>query len=421
MTLPAVVAIPRHPGIDVAADVFDAIIAAVNAEVLGRSAEVHALMVALVARQNVFALSRPGEAKTMMIGRTLVRIDGARRFSCQLDAFSGDDTMFGNWSVKELAENDVYRRSAKNNAIQHAHVAEVDEVARASAATLSSLLRITNEGEYMDAGDWVKADLSSMFSSANSLPWIGAGANKEKAENLAAFWDRIAIRLWMPPTTDLEVLRAILDLPAPDPEPVPLLAWAEVEAAQQAAAALPVPAATRDALIGLVRDLSKRGIAVPSPRRLKVMETVAKANAWLRGADHVGIEHLDILTTVFPHTPDDQDTVDEVVYKLAAPQRSKILDLGKKASEHLVAFNEADKNPNDKDRANGMSEAYTQTKRTAVALAAAERAATPGDMPFIDRVWPALTSIHERTMRSLNADPGDFRQLGLDGKITVRS
>lgn len=416
------VTIPRHHHRPVTPDIFDAILDAVRTEVLGRDAEIRAVMLALIARQHVFALSRPGEAKTMMTDRILVRIAGARRFSCQLDPFSGDDTLFGNWSVKSLAEDDEYRRSAKNNAIQFCDVAEVDEIARGSAATIASLLRIANERQYMDAGEWVTADLSTILCSANSLPWVGAGADRDKAADLAAFWDRVAIRLWMPPTTDLDVMRAILDLPTPDPQPRQVLDWNDVTAAQQAAAELPVSPEARTGLISLVRDLAAKGIAIPSPRRLKVMETIAKANAWLCGARQVGVEHLDVLTMVFPHDPDEQAVVDEVVFKLAAPNRSSILTEMGKAAEALIEFNTADANSNDRERARGMSDAYTKVKRCAMTLADLDRNASAGDRPYIDKVWPTLTQMHERfvSMIQPGGDVGDFRQLALDGKLVLR-
>lgn len=412
-------AIDTHPARIVTPDVFDDIIDAVNAEVLGRTAEIRAIMLALIARQHVFTLSRPGEAKTMMQDRILLRISGARRFSAQLDAYSDDGALFGPWSIKELAENDVYRRSKESDAIQWSEVADIDEIARAGAATLDSMLRILNEGEYRDAGRWVKGNLSTMVSSANSLPWIGAGQDRDKAERLAALWDRIAFRLWMDPTTDLDVLRAILDLPTPDPAPPQVLAWDDVKAAQTAARALPVEPATRDALIGLVRDLNAKGIAIPSPRRLMVMETIAKANAWLCGASRVRVEHLEALTMVIPHDPEQQPVVDEVVFKLAAPNRSDILKQGRKAAEALTEYNAANKLPNDRERASGLADAYTKAKATAIALATLERKATPGDMPYVDRVWPALTSMHDRFVEILTpgGETGDFRQLALEGKV----
>lgn len=408
------------PATLVTPDVFDDIVEAVNLEVLGRRAEIRAIMLALIARQHVFTLSRPGEAKTMMIERILARIDGATIFSVQLDAFSGDDALFGNWSVKELAENDVYRRSRQNDAIQWSQVADIEEIARASAATLSSLLRVLNERQYRDAGRWVDADLSTMLSTANSLPWVGVGADKDKAANLAALWDRIAVRLWMDPTTDLDVLAAILELPSPDPKPRKVLAWSDVQAAQGAAAALPVSPAARNALIGLVRDLSAKGITIPSPRRLKVMETMAKANAWLCGAREVRVEHLEVLTVCFPHDPDEQAIVDEVVFALAAPNRSAILTNGKKAAEALTQYNEANNQADDRVRGGALADAYIVTKRTAIELADLERKASPGDMPYINRIWPALTSVHDRFVRILGDEPGDFRRLALDGKITMR-
>lgn len=402
--------------------IFDHILTEVNNEVLGRSRELRAFAVALLAKEHVFVLSRPGEAKTLMIDRFTSRIAGIHRFSTQLDAFAGDDALFGPWSVKRLMEDDVRARSAANDGIQYAHVAEIDELPRASGSTLSTLLRITNERQYLDAGRWVTAQLCTMIASANSLPWADAD-DQDRAADLAALWDRIGIRLWMPPTTDLALLRRIVEAPPLDPNPRQVLNWADVEAGQQAVAAMAVQPDALDAFFGMIRKLHKdHGLPVPSPRRTKLMLKLAAANAWLAGASTVDVAHLDILTTALPHTPDDQDAVDQVVLAVAAPNREQIRKEAVKAAALVVDYAKAVDIVEDAARTEAYVQAYTRAQKCALALTRLEQGATPADLDDINAVWPALQEVHARftTERLNQTTVTDFRAEARAGRINVR-
>lgn len=400
--------------------IFDHLATAVSGEILGRPREIHAIMVAILARQHVFALSRPGEAKTLLLERLLSRIEGAVRFSTQLDAFAGDDALFGNISVKRLVEDDVRARSADNLAIQHAHLADIDELARASAATIASLLRIMAERQYQEAGRWKTAPLSTLLASSNSLPWAAGGHDKDRAADLAAIWDRFAIRLWWPPTTDLGIMRRIIDLPAPDPKPKQVLTWDEVVISQSEAAALHVPDDVKDTLITMTRKLATEGIEVPSPRRMNMMLSLARADAWLAGATQVDVGNLAVLTHSFPHDPDQQAIVDKVVLAVAAPLREEIAavvaDIAERATEYRKAGDEA----NDRARNTRYMEVIGKLKRSAMKLADLERRASGVDREDIDAAWPAIQSLYDTfTSEVLGSTRTlDVRDEALHGRLT---
>ena len=174
---------------------------------------------------------------------------------------------------------------------------------------------------------------------------------------------------------------------------------------------------------GMIRKLHKdHGLPVPSPRRTKLMLKLAAANAWLAGASTVDVAHLDILTTALPHTPDDQDAVDQVVLAVAAPNREQIRKEAVKAAALVVDYAKAVDIVEDAARTEAYVQAYTRAQKCALALTRLEQGATPADLDDINAVWPALQEVHARftTERLNQTTVTDFRAEARAGRINVR-
>ena len=105
------------------------------------------LLVALIARTTVFFLGPPGTAKSLLVRDLCARIAGKPiYFEWLLTKFSTPEELFGPVSLKAL-ENDRYTRVTAGK-LPEAHIVFIDEIFKASAGILNSLLTVLNERKF---------------------------------------------------------------------------------------------------------------------------------------------------------------------------------------------------------------------------------------------------------------------------------
>lgn len=114
-------------------------------EVLERDKEIHGALLAMLSRKHFFMIGVPGTAKSFLIRRLALRIDGFGDdglFQWLLTRYTTPEEIFGPPDLSKLREGEYIRRT--DNKLPRAKFAFLDEVFKASSSILNSLLTIAN-------------------------------------------------------------------------------------------------------------------------------------------------------------------------------------------------------------------------------------------------------------------------------------
>ncbi len=288
-----------------------------TSELLERDREVHALLVALVARAHCFLLGSPGIAKSMVIERMVAMIANVRFENVLFGRLLPFEEVVGPISVQGMKE-DHFRRKVEGY-MPDAELFFADEIWKAASALLNMMLRATNERQFRNDGKMVDIPLSSMFCASNELP---------EGSELNAIYDRIALRLISKPVQDASNFARMLEIAADGGYGTPNVAitWDEVVLAQEQSAKIAFGPEIRVKMVELRRALNDKEI-VPTPRRWVQCVPVLRAEAYLDGCDAVDVSHLVVLADVLWDRPEQFEDVEATVLELANPIQKKALDL----------------------------------------------------------------------------------------------
>lgn len=195
------------------------------------------MLACLVARENVLLLGEPGVAKTEIAemtfrwlglippqvfpGATLTRPetqdfhswwDGRVKFEKKtqkyfrylLSRFTQPDELFGPIEINLLRQGILAYINFGMLTGPGVRGAFLDEVFKASASILNTLLTLTQEREYFNLGGMVRSDLVMFIGASNELPGgfasgtYGLGTSGEDFNLLHAFLDRFPVRIQVP-------------------------------------------------------------------------------------------------------------------------------------------------------------------------------------------------------------------------------
>lgn len=317
-----------------------------NTVFIERQAAVRAVLVALLARQHAVLLGPPGTAKSDLIA-SLARLiggptgGGLATFSYLMTRYTTPDELFGPVSIQGLKQ-DEYRRLTTAR-LPEAEIAFLDEVWKASSSILNALLLLMNERSFDNGGRRMAVPLLSLFGASNELP---------QGEDLAAAWDRFALRVMVEYTTDSGFgrLLALADrrrqtrladlLARLGRSPVPATALAAPPLAltradllllQEAVAALPLPGSLTAALEQVRKDLLAKGIIV-SDRRFGWAGDLLTAHALLEGRLAAEEDDLMIVADAFWQVPEQRTEIRRLVARLANPLNARATELGDQAA-----------------------------------------------------------------------------------------
>lgn len=288
---------------------------AVTAELVGRGEFVDLLVLALVAKHNVFTVSNPGTAKTTTFWRLVTRIADARNFGITFSRHTTPDAVFGPQSIQGLI-NDEFRRKVDGFA-PTAHLAMFDELPRASEATANGLLELINERTYDQDGRKEKASLWVAFAFANSML-------QAEHDGLGACADRFMLRFKLDDLTSSDDLRALWDVElAPNPQKV--VTWDDIVAAHTAAMDVKIPDAVFDAALTVKRAATDLGVEI-SNRRWRESKRIIQARAWLNDRTAAEVDDIEDLAACFWTDPEQIPKVEKAVAAVCAPRLREALD-----------------------------------------------------------------------------------------------
>jgi MoxR-like ATPase len=162
---------------------------AVNSMVVGRDAEVEGILVTLLSRNHVVMIGPPGTAKSF-IALTIASMLRARVYKYMLTKYTTHDELIGYIDVAEFVRTGQLRR--RWSSIVEAEIVFLDEIFNADSAILNTLLSLMQERVIYDplTGSAVQTPLWTLIGASNRAP---------EEEELAAIYDRFAVKLFVQP------------------------------------------------------------------------------------------------------------------------------------------------------------------------------------------------------------------------------
>jgi len=282
----------------------------IKAQLVAMDEAIDMVLIALIAGETIFLLSKPGAAKSTL-GRLVAEGVGGKYFRSNLNPKTSMNDLFGSIDPKQITEKGEWRR--KLAGLGTASVAMTDEVFKASEHVQDMLLEAFEEHTYSDGYEIHNLPLILGIAASNELV-------NDNIEN--AFWDRLIIRLKLeyPVREDdwFAILRSTHGM-VPittqlDPEEIMLVqGYVEYRAEQ----------ADDEPLIRMVeikKSLMNRGIET-SPRRLQAWARVAMAKALMCGNDVLTFNSLDVGEHILWMGQDDIEDAKDIVCTLSNPER----------------------------------------------------------------------------------------------------
>ena len=166
-----------------AAQLRHAVIDPIDRALVGKTAIIELMGVALVAGENLFLLGPPGTGKSALVNCLASRLSG-RSFEYLLTRFTEPAELFGPFDLRRLREGDLVTNT--DGMLPEADFVFLDELFNANSAILNSLLTALNERIYRRGRDNVRLPMLLAVGASNRLP---------DDETLAALLDRFLLRV----------------------------------------------------------------------------------------------------------------------------------------------------------------------------------------------------------------------------------
>lgn len=324
----------RPPKSDPVRDKFAVARRELSAALIERDEEVDLALTALLAGEHLLLVGPPGCGKSLLLD-SLLSWTGGTKFSILFTKYSTPDEVLGPVSLGGLKE-DKYRRVTTGK-LPEAEYAFLDEVYKASSATLNVMLKLLNEGTF-DAGDGVVRRVPLKLCVAASNEWAGPDTGKE----LAALGDRFLLRKSVAPIRSRAGRERLLWAAGHAPEFSTAIGPGEVESARRAARSVPWSGAAKEALEVVLSELGREGVRPGDRRQFKTVGAV-RAFAYLNGADEVRPEHLEVAQHCLWDDPHEQpQKAAQVIARVANPTGMRVTQLLLEVESVLAATDARD-------------------------------------------------------------------------------
>lgn len=295
-----------------------------NRECLEREHHIDALIALYICKQHGILLGPPGTGKTYLI-ELLCNALGGKFWSILASPTSKPDEFFGPVSIKELKDNETYKRNIKGK-LPDADLVYIDEIFKADMDILYILLKIANERVYYNPNP-IKVPLRSIIASSNELP-------DNSSSN--ALVDRFVYKSWV---SYIKEEKNFLDLAQrkinghKSQVTIELAPW-DIEQAEQEFASVDI-LPVLPFLSNIKTILAAKGFEI-SDRKWFMIFDFFRAYAWVQ--DKTSVD-LDIIETLLPDciwsNPDDITAVTQCISELVKTLKNKPREI--KKSLQLIA------------------------------------------------------------------------------------
>jgi MoxR-like ATPase len=282
-----------------------------------RAEETHGLMIAVLTNLNILFLGPPGVAKSLLASRFIQHIKNGVFFHRLLTAYSTPEELFGPFSMNEL-KNDKYVRVTQGM-LPEANLAVIDEVFKANAGILNSMLELMNEREFSNGFKRIKVPLLTVIGASNEIP--------ENDEGLGAMYDRFHLKFQTNPIKEPGNFIKMLEMPNKEdlPEPETTITLDELAEARKMVKQVAIPNNVIQKLTKLRHELTIGGFIV-TDRTYKASTKVLQTEAWLKSRDVVEEDDMDVLRHMFWADPTKARGVYLKILEMVNPEKNQILE-----------------------------------------------------------------------------------------------
>ncbi len=288
-----------------------------NDAILERDDSNEGFVVALLSRQHVFELGKPGTGKSMQVKFIGAALDGAKYWEGLGHPFATPEEFAGAPTLDGMKAGKI-RRNIENTLLD-CDVGYLDEGFKTNPSALQFLLPIINEREYRENGTTHKLPLQTLLITSNEIP------SDDEKELLAAFWDRLLLRFVAPRLRESSSRKKMLRAHAGrrqrgEKAPTPTVSFTreDLAEAQAAVAHVTITADVEDAMDELWSLLKAEGIEV-SERQLCQSLDAVQAYAWLHGRDEATTADFAVLRNAYWSELSERETVARIVLDFANP------------------------------------------------------------------------------------------------------
>ncbi|MDL2248156.1 AAA family ATPase [Tyzzerella sp. OttesenSCG-928-J15] len=305
----------------------------VMAELNGLFAEreelVEYLAIALLTRNNLFILGKPGQAKSMIIDNFRNRIVGAKQFKIALNKEANEEMLFGRIDLPSLIQGKT--TMITDGKIPDSDIVFLDELFKANDGILNSLLAALNEREYTNEGKLMNIPTISFFSASNEIPDF-----KDKSEqSLLALYDRFPIKIVTENIQDKRNRLKILEQKqnTPNKQPLYYFTLEELRQMQAEVKTVTIPSRINEAMDYILCEIREKGVFV-SDRKFLEYSPIVQTKAWLEGRTEVMLSDLLILKNYLWFLPKEIGIIEAVLERNCInPLSNKLAEFETMAAE----------------------------------------------------------------------------------------
>ena len=312
-----------------------------NLKFVNRADAINKMIIAALTRLPIVFLGPPGVAKSAMVNAIAEYVwdddtgETASYFYKALTQHTHPDELFGPTSLRTYKVDDVLRRNTQGM-MSEARFAFFDEIFKASGPTMNELLTVLNEWVLVNGGVVEKTNALTVYAASNEVP----------GPEMAALWDRFALRVIVQPIERRgkkdefgSLLRFYRDgSPQTDK---PKLTVEQIMIARESIGQVRIS----DNMLLLFQKyliaLDDEGVRV-SDRRIGLLGQLLQASAWLRGSNEVEDEDLTILTDAVWSDPNPAakqfEAIKRVLLATASPVTVKAQEIADEAGGIYAAL-----------------------------------------------------------------------------------
>lgn len=261
---------------------------------IARDEAIRVMILAHLVGQHYLLVGSPGTAKSAVSTAFVKHVTGASHFKVLFGAFTTPEKIFGPLDVEEFTTRKRFKY-ATDGMLPSVDLATCEEYLKGPDGCVNEMLGILNEREFM--GEQVPLWTCGMNTNWPEL--------ERRSDKIDALYDRTLLRVAVEDITDPKQVAEMLDRSEKvrSYTPEAFVDLAELKAAREELRQIPISVDVR-LVLAQVRDRlafkqTSGGERVPniaiSSRRLAALQDVLRAQAWLDGADHVGVEHFEPL------------------------------------------------------------------------------------------------------------------------------
>ncbi len=299
-----------------ARDRFMALIKVLCEMAVEKDGEVLALAVALLARENILILGKPGAAKTMLTKLFCKAVMGAVWFYYLLSKTTEPNEVFGPVNPLKF-KNGEFVRITKGMAPE-AHILFLDEIFKGNSSINNSMLTLINEHQFQNGTDgMVDCPTEMVVGCSNELP------EDEKA--LAAFFDRFPIRRWVGYIQSDDAFKKFLMSERASSSRITkegcTLSLDELHKLQDEVDEVDIYEPVIDTLIAIKKALlNDPNLRLEvSDRKWEKIMSILQAHAYIHGRDEVTDDDLMFLPHCLWNKPEQLPLISKLVGELANP------------------------------------------------------------------------------------------------------